>query len=147
MPDRRPPGTRADYPLFRPLGTRWMDNDIYGHMNNVVHYSLLDTAVNGWLVENGLIDPWTGETYFLVVESGYRYHAEVAFPSILAAGLRIGRLGSSSVRWEIGLFPDDAESAAAAGFFVHVNVARADHRPRPIDAAARALMTPLATPS
>ena len=129
---RPAPATRDKFAAFRTLQTRWMDNDIYGHMNNVVHYSLFDTAVNGWMMEQGVLDPHKGDSYGLVVETGCRYHAEIAFPQVVTAGLLVTKLGSSSVRFEIGLFADDADTAAAEGFFVHVHVARDGHRPVPI---------------
>ena len=140
MADRPPRATRADYAEFVPLQTRWMDNDIYGHMNNVVHYSLFDTAVNGWLMDHGLLDPKTSESYGLVVETGCRYHAELAFPGWVDAGLKVAKLGTSSIRYEIGLFARGEDEAAAEGFFVHVYVARGSHRPVPIDADRRAIL-------
>ncbi|MFN3954579.1 MAG: acyl-CoA thioesterase [Pararhodobacter sp.] len=139
-PPRAPRAQRSEFDTFYRLQTRWMDNDIYGHMNNVVHYSLFDTAVNGWLIEQGLLDPRHGETYGLVVETGCRYHAEIAFPAWIEAGLRIGSLGKSSVRYEIGLFAEGHEQALAEGFFVHVNVTRATHRPTPLDARWRTVL-------
>ncbi|EAQ02196.1 Putative thioesterase [Pseudooceanicola batsensis HTCC2597] len=136
MPAPRP--RRADYVAFRQLQTRWMDNDIYGHMNNVVHYSLFDTAVNGWLMDQGLLDPKTSDSYGLVVETGCKYFAEMQFPDLVHAGLRIARIGGSSVRFEIALFRNEDDEAAAEGFFVHVYVGRDTHRPVPIDGARRA---------
>lgn len=130
MSDRPSPSARADYRAFRTLTTRWMDNDPYGHMNNVVHYSLFDTAVNGWLIENGVLDIHAGEEIGLVVETGCRYFSELAFPDKVTAGLRVARLGSSSVRYEIGLFRNEDDTAAAEGFFTHVYVDRATRRPR-----------------
>ena len=139
MTTARPaPSRRADYAVFRALPTRWIDNDIYGHMNNVVHYSLFDTAVNGWLVEQGQLDPHASETYGLVVETGCRYFAEMGFPDLVTAGIRVARLGTASVRFEIGLFRNDEETAAAEGFFVHVYVTRGGHRPTPIEGDRRA---------
>ncbi len=134
MSDRTPAGTRADY---RTIPTRWMDNDVYGHMNNVVHYSLFDTAVNGWLIEQGVLDLHKGEQIGLVVETGCRYRGELAFPDLVTAGLRVARLGSSSVRYEVGLFRNDDDEAAAEGFFVHVYVDRETRRPKPLNAALR----------
>ena len=115
-----------------------MDNDIYGHMNNVVHYSLFDTAVNGWLMDQGLLNPHTDESYGLVVETGCRYHTELAFPMEIQAGLRVSKLGRTSVRFEVGLFVGTQERAAAEGHFVHVYVSRADHKPTAISAGRRA---------
>lgn len=143
MAERKPRATRADFAEFRPLQTRWMDNDVYGHMNNVVHYSLFDTAVNGWLMEEGVLDPRTSESYGLVVETGCRYHAELGFPGWIDAGLKVAKLGTSSVRYEIGLFAKGEESAAAEGFFVHVYVARDSHKPVPIDEARRTVLSRL----
>lgn len=137
MTERKPIPTRADYVDFYPLQTRWMDNDIYGHMNNVVHYSLFDTAVNGWLVAHGLLDPRSSRSYGLVVETGCRYHTEMGFPDRVTAGLRVAKLGSSSVQYEVGLFRNDGDTAAADGFFIHVYVDRETHRPTPIDDARR----------
>jgi acyl-CoA thioester hydrolase len=107
-----------------------MDNDIYGHMNNVVHYSLFDTAVNGWLIEKGVLDINAGEQIGLVVETGCRYFSELAFPDVVTAGVIVTKLGTSSVRYEVGLFRNDEQHAAAEGFFVHVYVDRATRRPR-----------------
>lgn len=129
---------RTDYADFYPLQTRWMDNDVYGHMNNAVHYSLFDTAINGWLIERDLLDPRQSETYGLVVETGCKYLAEMGFPDRVTAGLRVARLGSSSVKYEVGLFRNDDETATAEGFFVHVYVNRDSHHPTQIEGARRA---------
>jgi acyl-CoA thioester hydrolase len=133
-------GTRADYRAFRAIPTRWMDNDVYGHMNNVVHYSLFDTAVNGWLVDRGVLDFHGGDQIGLVVETGCRYFSEMAFPDVVTAGIRVARLGSSSVRYEVGLFRNGEETAAAEGFFIHVYVDREDRRPKPLGGALRAAL-------
>jgi len=135
--NRPAPSTRADYRTFRTIPTRWMDNDIYGHMNNVVHYSLFDTAVNGWLVEQGVLDFHHGGQIGLVVETGCRYFSELAFPDVVAAGLRVAKLGTSSVRYEIGLFRNDEQQAAAEGFFIHVYIDRGTRRPRPLNERLR----------
>lgn len=137
MTERPQPSIRTGFRAFRTITTRWADNDLYGHMNNVVHYSLFDTAVNGWLIENRLLDPHGGPLIGMVAETGCRYHAEMGFPDVVTAGLRVGRLGNSSVRYEIGLFRNDEQQAAAEGFFVHVYVDRASRRPRPIEPAFR----------
>jgi acyl-CoA thioester hydrolase len=147
MSGRKPPGTRSEYPVFRAIPTRWMDNDVYGHVNNVVHYSLFDTAVNGWLMEAGLLDYRSHPEIGLVVETGCRYHAEIAFPDIVHAGIRVVRLGTSSVRYEVGLFRNSDDSASAEGFFVHVYVDRASRRPTPIPPDARAAMEAIAIPA
>ncbi|WP_442872944.1 acyl-CoA thioesterase [Aurantimonas sp. C2-3-R2] len=142
---RRPePGERGAYRAFMPLTTRWADNDVYGHMNNVVHYSLFDTAVNGWLIENGLLDIHAGTQIGLVVETGCRYHGELAFPDPVTAGIRVARLGQSSVRYEVGLFRGEAKIASAEGFFVHVYVDRATRRPSPIAGRLRAKLAEIA---
>jgi acyl-CoA thioester hydrolase len=143
MAERQGPGGRSAYRIFRAVATRWSDNDIYGHMNNVVHYSLFDTAVNGFLIENDALDLKGGSQVFLVVETGCRYHAEMAFPDVIAAGIRVAKLGNSSVKYEIGLFRNDEDTAAAEGFFVHVNVDRRSRRPVQFGDAARRLLEPL----
>lgn len=140
---RQAPSRRAEYRTFRALATRWADNDLYGHMNNVVHYSLFDTAVNGFLIEEGALDIRHGDQFGLVVETGCRYFSEMAFPDRVTAGLRVARLGRSSVIYEIGLFRDDDEEAAAEGRFVHVYVDAATRRPKPLGAKLRAALEPL----
>ena len=130
------PGCRADYAYQTDLPTRWFDNDIYGHLNNTVHYQLFDTAVNGYLVSAGVLDPHQGDTVFLVVESGCRYFAPLAFPERVTVGLRVARLGSSSVRYEIGLF-GTSDLAAAEGHFVHVKVDRVTRKAQPIPEVTR----------
>jgi acyl-CoA thioester hydrolase len=140
---KKAPSLRKDYKAFSLLGTRWSDNDIYGHMNNVIHYSLFDTAVNRYLIENGALDILGGAEVFLVVETGCRFFAEMAFPDRVTAGLRVGELGKSSVRYEIGLFRNDDETAAAEGHFIHVNVDRATRKPRAFGDAQRRVIEPL----
>lgn len=130
-------GTRADYVDFYPLQTRWNDNDVYGHMNNVVHYALFDTAVNGWLMDRGLLDPQTSKTIGLVVETGCKYYAEMRFPDQITAGLRVAHLGTSSISYELALFRNDEDEASAEGRFVHVYVDRDSRRPAPIEGARR----------
>lgn len=136
--------SRADYRTFRTIATRWMDNDAYGHMNNVVHYSLFDTAVNGWLIERGVLDIHRGARIGLVVETGCRYFGELAFPDVVSAGLRVARIGTSSVRYEVGLFRNEERAAAAEGFFVHVYVDRATRRPQPLEPALRTALETIA---
>ena len=144
MSGPRPRG-RDGYPAFRTITTRWMDNDPYGHMNNVVHYSLFDTAVNGWLIENGALDIHHGRQIGLVVETGCRYFGELAFPDTITAGIRVARVGNSSVRYEVGLFRNDAVEPAAEGFFVHVYVDRQTRRPMPLAPALRAAVEAIAS--
>lgn len=146
MAERPVASPRSAYPAFRAISTRWMDNDIYGHMNNVVHYSLFDTAVNGWLLENGVLDFHGGDQIGLVVETGCRYVAELAFPDIVNAGIRVAKLGSSSVRYEVGLFRNDEPQAAAEGFFVHVYVDRQTRRPKPLNESLRRALETIAAP-
>ena len=134
---RPTPSTRADYCAFSTLPTRWVDNDIYGHMNNAVHYQLFDTAVNGYLLEQGVLDLKSGVTIFLVVETGCQYFSELAFPDVITAGIKVRKLATSSVTYDVALFRGDAEVAAAQGHFVHVNVDRETRRPVTIDDAIR----------
>ena len=128
-PARPQPESRSAYKAFRTIGTRWMDNDVYGHVNNVVYYSFFDTAVNGYLIEAGALDIERSEVIGLVVETRCNYYAPLAFPASVDAGLRVTHLGKRSVRYEVGLFAADAETSAAGGHFVHVYVDRATRRP------------------
>lgn len=117
------------YAFTQPIPTRWMDNDVYGHVNNVVYYGWFDTAVNAHLIESGALDIHTGSVIGLVVETQCHYFEPLAFPQTVWAGLRVAHLGNSSVRYEVGLFADGAEHTAAHGHFVHVYVDRASRRP------------------
>jgi acyl-CoA thioester hydrolase len=135
--------TRADFRHFLAIPTRWMDNDIYGHVNNVVYYSYFDTVVNEHLVRVGGLDIREGPVIGLVVETCCRFHRPLAFPGVVDAGLRVARLGNSSVRYEIGLFAAGEHEPAATGHFVHVWVGRAANRPTPVPAAIRAALAPL----
>lgn len=139
------PLSRDEFDLFRSLETRWSDNDLYGHMNNVVHYQMFDTAINGWLIDAGLLDLDAGEIAGLVVETGCNYFSEIRFPDRVTAGIRIGHLGNSSVRYEIALFPNEAEEAAAQGHFVHVYIDRVTRKPTPLPQSWRAVFGELAT--
>jgi acyl-CoA thioester hydrolase len=125
-PQARP---RSDYRAFQAIGTRWADNDVYGHVNNVVYYSWFDTAVNAYLIRHGALDIHQGPVIGLVVQTQCHYFAPLAFPQTVQAGLRVAHLGSSSVRYEVGLFAEDGETTAACGHFVHVYVDRANRRP------------------
>ncbi|AHI64405.1 acyl-CoA thioesterase [Burkholderia thailandensis] len=137
------PLPRSAYRHFLPITTRWMDNDVYGHVNNVVYYSYFDTVVNEYLIRRGALDVERGETIGLVVETQCNYFAPLVFPQCVEAGLRVARLGSSSVRYEIGLFAHGEASAAAQGHFVHVYVDRATRRPVPLPEPLRAALAPL----
>ena len=130
---RPQPFQRSDMVYFRQLQTRWADNDIYGHMNNVVHYALFDTVIADFLLGNGLLGLHTeGDTIGVVVETGCNYFAEMAYPDQVTAGVRVAHVGNSSVRYEIGLFRNDEERAAAQGHFVHVYVDRQSRKPKPL---------------
>ena len=120
---------RSAFPHFEPLATRWMDNDIYGHLNNVVYYSLFDTAVNHYLIAAGALDIHGGAVIGLVVETHCNYFDSLAFPQRIDAGIRVTQRGRSSVRYEIGLFAEGAETCAALGHFIHVYVDRDSRRP------------------
>jgi len=129
---RPQPARRDDYRIFRPISTRWMDNDAYGHVNNVVYYSWFDTVVNGYLIEQGALDVQRGETIGLVVETRCNYFGPLEFPQTVEGGLRVAGTGTSSVRYEIGLFAQGEALSAARGHFVHVYVDRATRRPAPL---------------
>lgn len=123
------PTTRADYAHLSTITTRWMDNDIYGHVNNVTYYSYFDTAVNRYLIEAGVLDIHAGSVIGLVIETHCNYFASLAFPKDVQAGIRVAHVGRSSVRYEIGLFEAGQDTAAATGHFVHVYVDRETRRP------------------
>ena len=137
------PETRDRYRRFLTIPTRWMDNDVYGHVNNVVYYSYFDTVVNEYLVSSGSLDIERSRVIGLVVETRCRFFRPVAFPDTVDAGLCVARLGNSSVRYEVGLFRNDEEAAAAQGHFVHVYVERASSRPVPLPAALRGALEDL----
>lgn len=133
---RAAPGTRTNYRAFRALPTRWMDNDEYGHMNNATYLSFFDTAISLWQMDNGIPIRGPQAMRFLVVETGCRYHAEAGFPDVIHAGLRLGHLGSSSMRTEVGLFRNADDTACTEGFFTQV-LTGADGRPAPIPPTLR----------
>ena len=143
MSSRAVPPSRSLYPHFSRIDTRWSDNDVYGHLNNVVYYSYFDTVVNRWLIQAGALDIHAGHVIGLVVETQCHYFAPLAFPQTLDAGLRVAHLGRSSVRYEIGLFASGDEHCAAAGHFVHVYVDRESRKPVPLSASVRAALEPL----
>jgi acyl-CoA thioester hydrolase len=141
MSDRRidyRPQTRADYVHFLEIPTRWLDNDNYGHVNNVVYYAYFDTVVNAYLIREGGLDIHRGNVIGVVVETMCRFHRSFTFPEIIDAGMRVGALGTSSVRYEIGLFHKTRDDAAGVGHFVHVFVDRHTRRPRAIPDGIRA---------
>jgi acyl-CoA thioester hydrolase len=133
---RSGPQSRTAYRAFCPIATRWADNDVFGHVNNATYYSYYDTAVTGWLLDHQFSGKTSGPMW-MVAETGCRFFSEVAFPDRLEIGLRVGRLGSSSVTWELALFREGAEFASAEGLFVHVHVSRETRRPTPIPDAMR----------
>jgi acyl-CoA thioester hydrolase len=143
--ERPQPLPRSAYARFATISTRWMDNDIYGHVNNVVYYSYFDTAVNQYLIEAGVLDIHGGDVIGLVIETHCNFFASLAFPRPVHAGIRVAHIGKSSVRYEIGLFDDGAATTAASGHFVHVYVDRETRRPVPLSAplveALKALQT------
>jgi len=130
-------GTRADYAYFTAIATRWHDNDVYGHVNNVVYYSFFDTVIARYLMGEGGLDPWRHEVVGLAVENGCRFFSSLAFPDTVHGGLRVDHLGTSSVRYGIGIFRNEDERAAAEGHFVHVFVDRASQKPVPIPTPIR----------
>jgi len=143
---RSGPERRAAFTHFRALATRWMDNDVYGHVNNVVYYSFFDTVVNQFLIEQGVLDVQAGTVVGLVVETQCRYFSPIVFPDVVQAGLRVAHLGNSSVRYELGLFRNDDDSASAQGYFVHVYVDRVNNRPVPLPQDFRRALATLTVP-
>lgn len=135
---RGPERSRGDYRWWDRIATRWNDNDVYGHMNNVVHYALFDTAVNRYLITRAGLDIHGGGVIGLVVETGCRYFAPLAYPDIVEAGVRVARIGNSSVTYEIGLYSENSENAVAEGQFTHVYVDRQTRRPVVLPAEMRA---------
>jgi acyl-CoA thioester hydrolase len=140
---RPEPESRDRYRHFLAIPTRWIDNDAYGHVNNVVYYAWFDTVVNRYLVDAGVLDIQAGAVIGLVVETHCQYFSPIAFPDVVHAGLRVATLGTSSVRYEIGIFRGEDKRAAAQGYFVHVYVDRASGRPVPLPAPLRAALQPL----
>lgn len=135
--------SRSDFPHFLEIPTRWMDNDAYQHVNNVVYYSYFDTAVNRLLIDRGLLDIYRDTVVGMVVDTGCSYFSSIAFPDTVHAGLRVAKLGNTSVRYELALFRNDEASPAAAGHFVHVYVDRISNRPVPVPSAVRQMLASL----
>jgi acyl-CoA thioester hydrolase len=140
MSARQEPETRQDYIQFVTIPTRWMDNDVYGHINNVQYYSYFDTAVNRYLIEREVLDIHAGGVIGLVVETHCNYFSSASFPDDIEAGLRVAHLGRSSVRYEVGLFVAEREPAVAQGHFVHVYVDRGSQQPVELPAPLRAAL-------
>jgi acyl-CoA thioester hydrolase len=134
------PHARADYPHAMQITTRWADNDAYGHVNNVVYYAYFDTVVNTFLIERGVLDVAAGPVIGYVVENGCQYFSALTYPETVTAGLRVAHLGRTSVRYEIALFGEGSDTAAAQGHFVHVYVDRQTRRPVELPAALRAAL-------
>jgi acyl-CoA thioester hydrolase len=143
----RTPDTRAAFAHFRRMDTRWNDNDVYGHINNVVYYAFFDTAVNAYLIQSGTLDIQNSTVVGLVVETQCQYFKPIAYPDTVHAGIRVAKLGTSSVRYEIGLFRNDEDTAAAQGHFIHVYTDRATNRPVPIPEATRRALSALVMPA
>ncbi len=132
--------TRSDFKWFCTVTTRWMDNDSYGHVNNVIYYSWFDTAVNQFLIANGVLDIENSPVIGLVIETQCNYFAPLAFPDRIAIGIRVAKLGNSSVRYEVGVFREDEEKVSAQGHFVHVYVSRETRRPVSLPDNLRAVL-------
>jgi acyl-CoA thioester hydrolase len=141
---RPPPGRRADYRWFHAITTRWIDNDVFQHVNNVNYFSFFDTAVTYYEMTEQVVGPVDGPVHCVVAEVACRYHASLAFPDRVNVGIRVATIGRSSVRYEIGIFRNDEAVAAAEGYFVHVFVARGVQKPVPIPDQARAKLALIA---
>ena len=143
---RRPPAARGEFAHFLAMPTRWMDNDAYGHVNNVVYYSFFDTAVNRFLIDRGVLRIGSSPVIGLVVETGCRYHRPLAYPETVEVGVRVAHIGTSSVRYELGVFRQGDDAAAAEGHFVHVYVDREHRTPTPLPAEMRAALASIHRP-
>ncbi len=142
-PGRPRAGRRGEYPHLQPITTRWMDNDAYGHVNNVVYFAYFDTVVNTYLIARGALDIQQSEVIGLVVDVACQYMTPLTYPETVTAGLRVARIGRSSVRYEIALFAERSDTAAAQGHFVHVYVDRESRRPVELPAHLRHALEPL----
>jgi acyl-CoA thioester hydrolase len=142
MPEQ-PQISRSNYAHFLTLATRWMDNDIYGHVNNALYYAFFDTAINEYLIGAGGLDINNGPVMAFTAESQCQYLRPLAFPGAIEVGLRVGKLGNSSVRYELAIFKEGEELAAAAGYFVHVFVDRITQRPVSLPATIRVVLEKL----
>jgi acyl-CoA thioester hydrolase len=135
---------RSDYKVFYPISTRWSDNDTYGHINNVIYYSYFDSVANRYLIEEGGLDINDGKIVGYVVQSGCDYHAPASYPEAIEGGLRVDRLGNSSVQYGIGIFRQGEDEALAHGHFIHVFVDRAANKSVPIPQGLRHALERLA---
>ena len=144
MPENPPP-SRHEFPHYMTIPTRWIDNDIYGHVNNALYYTFFDTVINHFLITNAELEIHTGEVIGLAVETGCQFFQPISFPEVIDAGLRIARIGNSSVRYEVGLFKQEISSACAFGHFVHVFVNRTTRKPVPIPEQMRAAFLLIST--
>lgn len=143
MSEKPVPKKRSDFVVFSDIPTRWMDNDVYGHVNNVNYYSYFDTAVNKHLIDEGALDIQNSPVIGLVVETKCNYFASIAFPQTVEAGIRVQKVGKSSVTYEIGLFTDGNDTASAQGHFIHVYVERATNKPTALPEALLKVVTHL----
>ncbi len=139
--------TRQDFVHFMAIPTRWMDNDVYGHVNNVNYYSYFDTVVNQYLIEQGVLDIQKSPVVGLVVQTGCSYFSSIAFPDLIHAGLRVTKLGNSSVRYEVGLFKNEDQQVSATGHFIHVYVDRQTQRPISLPEPLRAALQQIYMPA
>ena len=146
MADRPNPSIRSDFMAFQQHSTRWWDNDAYRHINNAVYYSFFDSAVNQILIQSGVLNIESSPVIGLVVETSCRYYAPIAFPDVIHTGVRVSKIGSSSVQYAIGLFRNDSDHASADGLFVHVYVDRITNKPQPIPHDTRKLLETLTAP-
>ena len=141
---RHTPGRRADYRWFHAITTRWMDNDVFRHVNNVNYFSFFDTAVTYFEMTSGVVDLLDGPVHCVVAEVMCRYHSSVAFPDRITVGIRVARIGGSSVHYEIAIFRNDEDVAAAEGYFIHVFVHRDTQKPAAIPDASRHILQRIA---
>ena len=137
MSDRATPSARSDYPIFYSLESRWADNDIYGHINNVAYYAYFDSVVNRFLIEEGGLRPGVDTVVGYVVHSGADYFFPASYPATLTLGLKVLRIGEKSVRWEVGVFASDAEQSCVTGTFIHAFVDRESGRSAPVPEGIR----------
>jgi len=137
------PPTRSDFVAFEEIHSRWMDNDAYGHINNVVYYSFFDTAVNRYLIERDALNILKSDVIGFVIETQCKYFSPIAYPDMIHVGLKVTHLGNSSAKYEVAIFKNDDDIASAAGSFVHVYVNRSTNKPTPIPQNVREILTGL----